>query len=371
MTQHGIVLLIVGPLVPSLMATFGIRESMAGLLLASGSIGFIVGPLFAGAVIDRASVRASLLVGFGLEMVVLAVFGLAPVFVVAAGANFFMHLGSSFIETAANVMPTLVPQKRKAHAVMNLVHMFFSVGAFVGPLLIGAYLQATAEWRPLFFFTLIPTGILLVWTLLTRFPRRQVPRPESGLSQLRSVLRLPEALWGAVTLFLYVGAEVGVSSWVVHYLQRRLSFEPAPAAAGLSILWVFVMVGRFANSRLGERFSSRTLVTVSGLAGAGAVVAFLFATTALPVYLLLAVIGLCLAGVFPNVMGELNNRYPDRIGTVTAVMAMGAAAGAALFQWFVGFLAETLSLRAAFLVPAILQVLFVVTFLAALRKPKS
>ena len=85
-----------------------------------------------------------------------------------------------------------------------------------------------------------------------------------------------------------------------------------------------------------------------------------------PVYLLIAAMGLCLSGVFPNVMAELNARDPARTGTVTAVMTMGAALGAGVFQWLVGIIAETASIRSAFIVPAALQALTVLTFIAAL-----
>jgi fucose permease len=172
---------------------------------------------------------------------------------------------------------------------------------------------------------------------------------------------------GSVTLLLYVGAEVGISSWVVYYLQQRLGLSPVASASGLSLLWIAILFGRFANSRLGKRFSSTTLVTVSGIAGAGGAVLFLFTDSAVGAYAVLIWIGLCLSGVFPNVMGELNNREPEKTGTVTAVMAMGAAVGAGLFQWLVGYLAETFSLTAAFVTPAVLQILLVGTFLAAVR----
>ncbi len=368
MAQHGIILLLVGPLVPNLMKTFGVGESLAGLLLAMGSLGFVAGPLFAGAVIDRINVRAALLVGFGIELVALALFGLSPVFVAAIAANFIMHLGSSFVETAANVMPTLTERKGTAHAVMNLVHMFFSVGAFVGPFLIGLYLGATGEWRPVLFFALVPTGLLLAWTLSVRFPRKDGAATSAGaFAHLGSVLRTPYAIYGAVTLLLYVGAEVGVSSWVVYYLQEELGLSAVGSTAGLSVLWIAIMVGRYANSILGNRFSSTALVTVSGVAGAAGVVVFLFAQSGLAAYAALAWVGVCLSGVFPNVMAELNNREPEKTGTVTAVMAMGAATGAGLFQWFVGFLAENASLTAAFVTPAVLQLLLVISFWAAVR----
>ena len=388
MTQHGMILLLVGPMLPNIMVTFGVGESLAGLLLAMGALGFLCGPLIAGAVIDRVNVRAALRIGFLIEFLILCVYGLSPVFGLAVAAHFVMLLGSSFVETSANVMPSLTRTGRPAHAAMNLVHMFFSVGAFVGPFLIGLYLEATGEWRPIMFFALVPTGVLLLWTTLVRFPgRKQVstdaPPPGSagetslgdaspkaaapGRSRLGTVIRRRSVLLGALTLMLYVGAEVGTSSWVVYYLQRELGMSAVASASGLSILWVCILAGRFANSVLGNRFSSRSLVTVSGLTGAAGVVLFLFARSAASAYPLLGLIGLCFSGVFPNVMGELNRRDPRRVGTVTAVMAMGAAAGAGLFQWFLGFLAETVSLTAAFVTPAILQVLFVITFQLAVR----
>jgi fucose permease len=369
MTQHGIILLLVGPMVPNLMRTFEIGESMAGVLLGMGSLGFVLGPLIAGSVIDRFSARESLLIGLVVELATFVLFGLSPIFVLAVAANFLMHLGASFVETTANVVPTLIRSTRSAHSVMNLVHMFFSVGAFAGPFLIGLYLESTGQWRPILFFTLIPTFGLLVWTLRVRFPRRpQRSEPHARgtlLSNLSQVLRMRHAVLGSVSLLLYVGAEVGVSSWVVYYLQRQLGLSPAASAAGLSMLWIFIMVGRYANSILGNRFSSVFLVTVSGVAGAAGVLVFLLARSAVAAYAVLAWIGLCLSGVFPNIMAELNNRDPEHIGTVTAVMAMGAALGAGIFQWFVGFLAETVSLTVAFITPAALQLLYVVTFALA------
>ncbi len=368
MAQHGIILLLVGPMIPNIMATFGVGESLAGLLLAMGSLGFVSGPLFAGAIIDRVGVRAALAIGFGIELVILGIYGLSPLFAIAVAAHFVLLFGSSFIETSANVMPTLAALRRPAHAVMSLVHTFFSVGAFVGPFLIGLYLQATGEWRPVMFFALVPTGALLAWTLITRFPARAADgRDRRPFANLGAVIGKRYVVFGALTLMLYVGAEVGLSSWVVYYLQRQLGMSAVASASGLSILWIFIMIGRLANSVLGNRMSSLTLVTASGIAGAVGVLLFLLARDAIAAYALLAWIGLCLSGVFPNVMGELNRRDPALTGTVTAVMAMGAAIGAGSSQWLVGFLAEHVSLSVAFATPAGFQLLVVIAYRAAVR----
>ena len=379
MVQHGIVLLLIGPIVPSLMATFGVGEATTGLLLGVGSLGFLAGPLIAGAIIDQSSVRSALIIGFAVEVVFLLLFGLSGVFVVAVVANVFLRLGAGFIETGGSYLPTLIPGPGRAHVRMNLVHAFFSVGAFIGPFLVGLYLEASGQWRPVFFFAMAPTALLVLWTIRVRIPRSRdgagaFNNPGSATSlkaQLIIVLRSRAALFGALALLFYVGAEVGISSWIVYYLQEVLGFDTVKSAGGLSILWVFIMAGRYLNSLLGRTVSAKALVCASGFGGFVGVIVFLFVDDLPSAYILLAWIGLCLSGVFPNVMAELNNRDPRRAGMVTAVMIMGAALGAGIFQWLVGLIAELVNLKVAFVIPGVLQILVVASFLPALKPGKQ
>ncbi len=74
MVQHGVILLINGPIVPSLMNTFSIGESTVGMLLAFGSIGFVMGPLIAGTIIDRIGIGRAFLAGFAIELTFFALF---------------------------------------------------------------------------------------------------------------------------------------------------------------------------------------------------------------------------------------------------------------------------------------------------------
>ncbi len=377
MTQHGMILLLLGPLVPSIMETFGVGEGTAGALLSAGSLGFMLGPLLAGVFIDKHGTRSAFVIGSLIEVGFLVILGISPVFVVAVFANLLMHFGAAFIETGANVLPTQIRTNRSAHSIMNLVHVFFSVGAFIGPFLIGIYVDQTGLWRPVFLFMLVPTAILLGQTLFTRLPHAAAPEPAAdsaptdrshapGPALIIKTLKNRKSLFGAAALLFYVGTEVGISSWVVHYLEQVQKLPKVQAASGLSILWIFIMIGRYVNSVLGNRLSSRFLVVVSSITGFAGVILFVLTRGAAAAYGLLALIGLCLSGVFPNIMGELNNRFPNRIGTVTAVMMMGAACGAMLFQWFVGFVAEHVSLQAAFIVPGVLQLLVIVSFLIAI-----
>lgn len=372
MFQHGLVLLIFGPLVPGIMKTFDIKEGMTGLLLGIGSLGFMVGPLIAGAAIDKTGVKKVVMLGFLGEMVFFALFGASPLFLFAAMATFCLHLTASFVETSGNVMPTLI-KGNHAGSYMNLVHFFFSVGAFISPFLIGLYIGATGRWRPVLFFMMIPTAILLVYAKFIRFPAADKGdvHQMQGFDSLKQTLRDRPAMFGSLTLLLYVGAEVGFSAWVVYYLQSKLGYKPVIASGGLSIVWIGLMVGRFANALLAKKFSSKLLVSTAGIGGLAAGLIFLGLESLYAVYPCLFIIGLCMSGIFPNVMAEINSREPERAGTVTGIMTMGAGAGAMIFQWFVGFIAERTTITVGLIAPAVLMGLLVISYFIALIPKKT
>lgn len=374
MLQHGLILLLFGPLLPEMMKTFSVNESAAGFLLGMGSLGFMMGPLLSGALIDKYGARAALLIGFSAEIIFLSVFGFAPVFVLAVAANFFIHLSGAFIETSANVLPTLLPRKHIG-SFMSLVHMFFSVGAFIGPFLIGLFLSRNpGAWRPVFFFALIPTGLLLLLSLLTPFPGKKTRQESDGgllFAHLGATFRNRTILCGALTLLLYVGTEIGISSWIVHYLQKSLGFSKVTASSGLSLLWVGILAGRYINSLLAGRFSTLSLVTASGIGGMLGGILFLLSSDTVVVLLLITWIGLCISGVFPLVMAEINTQDAKRTGVITGVLALGAGAGAMIFQWFIGVVAENVSLTAALAIPIILIALYMSSFFAAVRSMRK
>jgi fucose permease len=359
MGQHGILLLLMGPVLPRLMSTFEIQESTAGLILGIGSLGFMTAAFVAGRVVDRYGVRLALLTGWAFEGIFLLSLGFSPFLVWVFASHFFLKFGAGFIETSLNVMPTLVEKKRTG-SLMNLVHLFFSAGALVAPILAGLVLQSTGSWRPVFWLAAVfPVSLVLaVWwstrlTLLAS-PHRETAGASSGVVKT-AILKDRSIVLGGLVLFLYVGAEVGVSNWIVLYMERYLGFSTITAASGLSFLWIGLLIGRYLNSLLARALSSRQLVLAAGVGGLATGLALLTARTPLMAYLWLAAVGLFMSGVFPNVMAELNGRDPSRSGAITGFLAVASAAGAGFFQPILGIVAQTLGLPAAIAVPAFLM----------------
>ena len=366
--QHGLVMLFVGPILPDIMAAFEITESTAGLLLGLGSAGFAAGPLLGGILSDKIGVFKVIAGALLLESIFLILFGGSPVLWLLVAAYFLTLLSAAQVETTINVLPTMLKDV-KVLSVMSFLHLCFSIGAFLFPLFIGFYLSRLGSWNHIPWIVAAFAFVLFVYAFLTarRKEAKTAPAENLHLKELVSIVKEPPVFFGALTLALYVGAELGASAWVVHYLRSSLGLSPVAASTGLSLLWVGIMAGRLLNGFFVRKFTSLRLVVSMGILGVVSGVLFIFTTGLAGSYITLLILGFAMAGIYPNVMAEINGKYPKRVGVVTGFMAFGAGAGAMLFQWLIGFAAEFVGLKFALTIPALLMGILCVSYAAAVK----
>jgi fucose permease len=157
----------------------------------------------------------------------------------------------------------------------------------------------------------------------------------------------------AVAIAAYVGSEVGVSSWLVRFL------EPAPlstATLALSLYWAGIAVGRLVSSQLADRFDhlAFTLACAIGLAIvlAGAIV-----VASLPVSIaLFALAGVASGPIFPMIIALGGERYRDRSAAVSGFLGGMAVAGSIAYPPIMGFLSVSVGLTVAMLGNVILAI---------------
>jgi fucose permease len=360
MAVHGIVLSLTGPILPSLMEAFALQEARAGLLLASGWAGFLMGTLGGGALVDRRSLKWAYLMGLGSEVLALGALAVAPTFYAACAASMALSLGAGIIEATLNTIPTRMPARDQRHgatqqagSLMNVIHLFFSVGAFAAPLVIGALLESGWGWRTIYWGATIPALGMLLAVLRGRVlaaPLQPAAGKRDDVEMGRStweLLRQRPVILGALVLLFYSGAELGITSWVVLYLQQELHLPIGLASAGLSVFWIAIMVGRYGVSRMALRFSQSDLVIASGIAGALCYWGLLTTRDTVLAFGWLVLAGLLSAGVFPLAMANVNSRYPRSAGRVSGLLAAWAGIGGMVFPPLLGVVAQATSLHFA------------------------
>jgi FHS family L-fucose permease-like MFS transporter len=174
---------------------------------------------------------------------------------------------------------------------------------------------------------------------------------DAGQHTLLDALRHPHVLFGVLAIFFYVGAEVSIGSFLVNYLSLPTigHMSEQQASHYVSMYWGGAMVGRLAGSFLLVRFNPRRL-----LATFAAIAALLLLTTILtngPVAMVSVIaIGLFNSIMFPTIFALGIERMGPLTGKASSLLIM-AIVGGALLPWAQGFLADSIGVQHAFVLP--------------------
>jgi fucose permease len=366
--------LLVPSLIRSVQGTFDQDDAGIGLFYLLWAVAYASGSFVSGPLTERLGRRwvlggAALL--HGLAVVGL---GLAPSWIVFLATGPVAAAAAGSLDGGANGLVLDVYREGRGRA-MNLLHASFSVGALAAPLVVGSLVSAGAAWQTVVVGSGVALSVLAVGYALVPMPsgRRAVDSArttdESGSGGQVGVdgspgggwlLRGPLLLLG-IAIAAYVASELGVSNWLVRFL------EPAPLATAtlaLSFYWLGLTAGRLVSSAIADRFDHLRFTTTMALALAACLVVAVLAPS-LP----LSIAAFTLAGVasgpiFPMIVALGGERYPERSAAVGGLLTGLAVVGATLYPPAMGVISVAIDLQMAMLGTAVLALVAAVALVA-------
>jgi len=168
-----------------------------------------------------------------------------------------------------------------------------------------------------------------------------------------SVWRHRHLVLGAIGIFVYVGAEVAIGSFLVNYLNRpEIGGLTLTAAAGmLTYYWMGAMIGRFVGSALLQKIPS------GGLLGFNAIVAATLVAASMLTFGHFAMWTILLVGLFNSIMfPSIFTLGVDGLGPLTgdgSALLIAAIVGGAVIPELQGILADQIGIHKAFIIPVI------------------
>lgn len=347
---------------PSIRSEFTVRTDAVGLLLTSGTVGYLVSSVVAGFSIARLGVGWLLAGSTALASLALTGYASSPGLPVMIGCALLLGLGSGAIDAGLNAYAAGAFGPRH----MNWMHACFGLGVAIGPLVMTTTLSAGHSWRWGYAVVAGAQALLALafvltvrtWTSRGRADERPgpagvspgptgpddlvVPAPAgpdavvpapAGPSdraadrpvRIRETLALPAVWFGALTFAVYVAIEVGAGLWAFLLLTEARGMAAAAAGLCVSLYWGSLFVGRVVQGVLVERLGTGPMLV-------GSMVGMLTGAVLLavpgPAWLAvsgLAVLGFGAAPVFPL----LTLTSAERVGRRHADRAIGVQIGAA------------------------------------------
>ena len=268
-------------LIAQFKKAFVLNDFRAGLVQSAFYLGYFLAAMPAGMYMRRFGYKSAVLLGLVLYGVGALLFWPAAslaTYGLFLFALFVIASGLAFLETSANPFVTLLGPKETAASRLNLAQAFNPMGSIAG-ILIGQHFifsgierspaqiaAMSAVERSAYFATethavqwpyLVIGLVVLGWAgliMLTRFPR-MAAAPSSttsaGIGVLGKLLSDPRFVGALFAQFFYVGAQVGVWSYTIRYVQATTPGTSARDAANfLTAGLVCFMAGRFAGAAL-------------------------------------------------------------------------------------------------------------------------
>jgi MFS transporter, FHS family, glucose/mannose:H+ symporter len=344
MLLFGVTLTTLGAVLPPLIARYGLEKSDAGSLLALMSLGILAGSLVFGPVVDRYGYRPVLVtgaLGVGLGLGAIA---WAPTTAVLAPAMLAFGFGGGLLNGATNALVSdITPEGRGSG--LALLGVFFGVGAFGVPLVLGLLLR----WAT---YTAIVGGLaLLVVVPLANFVMARFPPPKQvqgfPLRRVGALLGDATLLLVGLMLFFQSGMEITLGGWSAQYVREALGLSEQRSILVLSLFWVGMVAARLLLSRLlRSRSAAAVFPWFLALALAGAALLLAVQSPALAgagLFLL----GFGLAAGFPILLGFLGGLYSDLTGTAFSAVFVMALIGGSALPYLTGVLSDRQGLRAS------------------------
>ena len=246
---------------------------------------------------------------------------------------------------------------RRADTAVAMLHVLTGLGQVGAAVLLSLFLRVGAWWgAPVAVGFAVTALVVKQATLPLRLASeenqaRGAPSLAAMAPQLAmpSLARVPLRLWlfaGAV--FLYGASEATLGNWSPIYLQQDAGLTMAQAAAGLSMFWGAVTLGRVLFVAGSGRLPSRPIYATAPLVVTGAFLVLPSPGSAASAASVLAVAGLGLSIYFPLSISLASAEHPQNVTTVSGIMVAAVMLGAGAGANVVGLLRDGLGLALIF-----------------------
>jgi FHS family L-fucose permease-like MFS transporter len=170
-----------------------------------------------------------------------------PLFLIAL---FVLASGITILQMAANPYVALLGHPSTSSSRLNLTQAFNSLGTTIAPVIgaklifeaVGGKENMTADAVKAPYLALAGTLVVIAVLIgVSKLPKVTGEVIEKGLG----VLKYSHLTLGVIGIFMYVGGEVAIGTFLVRYFQELMGYTETLAAGYLAYFWGGAMVGRF------------------------------------------------------------------------------------------------------------------------------
>ncbi len=355
-------------LIPHLKGLFDLNYTRTMLIQFCFFGAYFITSIPAGAIISRIGYKRGIVLGlsvtgfgallfFPASMIISYGFFLTALFILASGIT--------ILQVAANPFVAVLGPPETASSRLNLTQAINSLGTTIAPYF-GSILileskgmhrspayEAASVQGPYIGIALL-LGIIAVLIALSKLPAISDATMEEYHDTKhfgkKSAWQYKHLIRGAIAIFLYVGGEVTIGSFMVNYLMEPNVGGLVQSDAGkyVSFYWGGAMVGRFIGALVLQRLKPQYVLAACSIAAIALILISTNSSGPLAMYSIIAV-GLFNSIMFANIFTMSMEGLGKFTGEGSGILCM-AIVGGAVVPLLTGFIADEIGLQTALMV---------------------
>src|SRR5271166_4874066 len=384
-------------LVPHLKPIFELNYARIMLIQSAFFGAYFLFSLPSARIIDWIGYQRSMVLGLltmGLGAFLFVPAASVPSYPLFLAALIVLAAGITCLQVAANPYVTVLGKPQTASSRLNLTQAFNSLGTFLAPffgglLILSAAPKTMEEIRALAPDALqayrlheaatvktpyVGLGIALVLLAIAigSFKLPKIPQAQHRVGEKvnDSIWNHPNLILGAIGIFVYVGAEVSIGSFLVNYFSQPEigGLTEKVAASFVAFYWGGAMVGRFIGSALLQKMKTGQLLGICAVCAACLVTISMISTGHFAMWSIILV-GFFNSIMFPSIFTLGVAELGPLTGDGSGIMIM-AIVGGAILPLAQGAIADRIGIHHAFFVPVVCY-LYILFFALSGSKPNS
>ncbi|MDD2963653.1 MAG: sugar MFS transporter [Bacteroidales bacterium] len=349
-------------LIPHLKGLFSLNYTQTMLVQFIFFGAYAIMSVPSGMVVSRIGYQRGIVVGLSVTGVGALLFLPAAAMVsypVFLGAFFVLASGITLLQVAANPFVAILGKPETASSRLNLTQAFNSLGTTIAPLFGSMMIlentfetaaqEAAAVRMPYILIAFALFAIALVFAFV-KLPKIEAPGTDNTQTG-GSAWQYRHLVLGAVGIFLYVGSEVSIGSFLVNFfsLPDVAGLTEATAGKYVAFYWGGAMIGRFVGSVIQTYIKPARWLAINVAAAIVMVAATMMLPGSLAMWTIISV-GLFNSIMFPTIFTLSIDGLGRHTGQGSGILCM-AIVGGAILPLLMGLIADASSIRTGFVVP--------------------
>ncbi len=366
-------------LVPHLKSIFDLNYTRVMLIQFAFFSAYFLFSIPSAKVIDWIGYKQTMVVGLftmGLGAWLFIPAAMVPSYGLFLGALMVLAAGITALQVAANPYVAVLGPAETASSRLNLAQAFNSLGTTIAPYLGGLLIlnatrqnmdsvrqmsvdalqsyrihEASSVKLP---YWIIGLALMALGVAIAMFKLPAMPEAEAhgAVGPSKSVWKYRHLVLAAVGIFVYVGAEVSIGSFLINYFSQANigNISEVVAARYVSYYWGGAMVGRFIGSAILQKVPTERVLGIAAVVACALVCISMLTFGHLAMWTILLV-GLFNSVMFPSIFTLGIAKLGPLTGDGSGLLIM-AIVGGAIIPLLQGALADRIGIHHAFILPA-------------------